>query len=165
MATRSGSVDPGLLLHLLRHGTSVDELDDLLERRSGVLGLSGVSADLREVIAARDRGDERARLAVDVFVHRLVTGIGAMIGALGGLDASSSPAGSASTAPRSGPVPSPPSPGSAPTSTTMPTPAASGDADVSAPDARVRILVVTAREDLVIARAARALTGEVTGPK
>ena len=52
-----------------------------------MLGLSGVSADLREVIAARDGGDERARLAVDVFVHRLVTGIGAMIGALGGLDA------------------------------------------------------------------------------
>ena len=87
MATRAGSVDPGLLLHLLRHGTSVDELDDVLERRSGVFGLSGVSADLRAVIAARDGGDERARLAVDVFVHRLVTGIGAMIGALGGLDA------------------------------------------------------------------------------
>ena len=87
MATRAGAVDPGLLLHLLRHGTSVDELDDVLERRSGVFGLSGVSADLRLVIAARDGGDERARLAVDVFVHRLVTGIGAMIGALGGLDA------------------------------------------------------------------------------
>ena len=87
MATRSGSVDPGLLLHLMRQGASIEELDDLLERRSGFSGLSGVSADLREVIAARDGGNERAKLAVDGFVHRLVTGIGAMIGALGGLDA------------------------------------------------------------------------------
>src|SRR5205085_3988675 len=72
MATRSGAVDPGLILHLLREGLTVDELDDLLERRSGLLGLSGFSADLREVTAARDDGDHRSALAVDVFVHRLL---------------------------------------------------------------------------------------------
>src|SRR5262245_43020081 len=60
MATRSGSVDPGLLFLLLRHGTTPAELDDLLERDSGLLGLSGVSGDLREVLAARDAGDDRA---------------------------------------------------------------------------------------------------------
>jgi acetate kinase len=87
MATRAGSVDPGLLVHLLRTGTSVDELDHLLEHASGLLGLSGVSADLRVVMAARDAGDEQARLAVDVFVHRVTTGVGAMIGALGRPDA------------------------------------------------------------------------------
>ncbi len=157
MATRSGSVDPGLLLHLLRQGTSVDELDDLLERRSGLSGLSGVSADLREVVAARNDGNERARLAVDVFVHRLVTGIGAMIGALGGLDVIVFTGGigehsveiraraAAAFAWLGADVDNDANA------------AASGDADVSTPEARVRVLVVTAREDLVIARAARAL--------
>ena len=72
MATRSGSVDPGLLLWVLRHEhMTVDELEDALERRSGLLGLSGVSADLRQVLEAADRGDERSQLAFGVYVHRL----------------------------------------------------------------------------------------------
>jgi acetate kinase len=87
MATRSGAVDPGLLLHLLRRGATVDEVEEVLERRSGLLGLSGVSADLRRVLAARGGGDERARLAVDVFVHRVSAGVGAMVAALSGVDA------------------------------------------------------------------------------
>ena len=87
MAARSGSVDPGLIFHLLRSGTSVDELEALLARRAGLLGLSGVSADLREVVTARDAGDDHAALAVDVFVHRVATGVGAMIAALAGVDA------------------------------------------------------------------------------
>ena len=88
MATRSGSVDPGLLLHLLRSsGASPDALDDLLNRRSGLAGLAGGAGDLREVLAARERGEPRACLAFDVYVHRLRRGIGAMLPALGGLDA------------------------------------------------------------------------------
>jgi acetate kinase len=87
MSTRSGALDPGLLLHVLRAGDTVDGLEELLERRSGLLGLSGLSGDLRDVVAARDSGDKRARLAIDVFVHRLITGIGAMIGALGAVGA------------------------------------------------------------------------------
>ena len=88
MGTRAGSLDPGLLLHLLREeGASVDELDTVLHHDSGLRGLSGVSGDLRDVLAARDRGDERARLAFDVYVHRLRFHLGAMLGALGGLDA------------------------------------------------------------------------------
>ena len=87
MGTRSGSVDPGLVLHLIRQGAGVEEVQQLLEERSGLLGLSGVSADLRLVLAARQEGNQRAKLAVDVFVHRVASGVGAMVAALGGLDA------------------------------------------------------------------------------
>ncbi len=87
MATRSGSVDPGLLLWVLRHEQmTVAELEDALERRSGLLGLSGLSGDLREVLAAGDRGDGRSRLAFDVYVHRLRAEIAAMVAAMDGLD-------------------------------------------------------------------------------
>lgn len=88
MATRAGSVDPGLLLWLQRHGgLSVDELDDALEHRSGVAGLSGRSGDMRELIEAMDNGDDRARLAYDVYIHRLRREIAAMAAAAGGIDA------------------------------------------------------------------------------
>jgi acetate kinase len=88
MGTRSGSLDPGLILHLLREeGATVDGLDSVLNHGSGLRGLSGRSGDLREVLAARDRGDRHARVAFDVYVHRLRFHIGAMLGALGGLDA------------------------------------------------------------------------------
>lgn len=88
MATRSGDVDPGALVWLQqRAGLSVDEVADGLERGGGVLGLSGVSGDLREVLAAAGAGHERAALAVDVYVHRLRAGVAAMAAALGGLDA------------------------------------------------------------------------------
>jgi acetate kinase len=88
MGTRSGALDPGLVLHLLRQpGTSVDALDALLNQRSGLRGLSGRSGDLREVLAARADGDSAAALAFDVYIHRLRSQIGAMLAALGGLDA------------------------------------------------------------------------------
>jgi len=88
MATRSGSVDPGLLIWLQRHqGITADELDEALEHRSGVAGLSGLSGDMRELLDAVDRGDERARLAYDVYIHRLRAQIAAMVAAAGGIDA------------------------------------------------------------------------------
>ena len=87
MATRSGSVDPGLLLWLQRHaGLGPDDLERILERESGLLGLSGRSGDLRAVIAAADGGDEAAAVAFGVYLHRLRAGIAAMAAALGGLD-------------------------------------------------------------------------------
>jgi acetate kinase len=87
MGTRSGSIDPGIVVYLMRrHGYSADDIDRILNRESGLRGLSG-SSDMREVIAAAERGDEHARLALDVFVHRLSAGIGAMLASLGGLDA------------------------------------------------------------------------------
>lgn len=88
MARRSGSVDPGLLLHLLSHqGVSVSELDQALNERSGLQGVSGVSADMRAVLEAADAGNPRAALARDMFVHRVVATIGAMVATLSGLDA------------------------------------------------------------------------------
>ncbi len=87
MATRSGSVDPGVLIWVLRHRQlTVDDLEDALDRHSGLLGLSGVSADLRQVLAAADGGNERAEMAFGVYVHRLRAEVAAMVAALGGLD-------------------------------------------------------------------------------
>ena len=88
MATRSGSVDPGLLIWLQRHaGLSADELDDALEHHAGIAGLSGGSGDMRELLAAVEAGDERARLAYGVYIHRLRREIAAMVAAAGGIDA------------------------------------------------------------------------------
>ncbi|MEO0948801.1 MAG: acetate kinase, partial [Cyanobacteria bacterium J06641_5] len=87
MGTRSGSVDPGLLLQLLREGYDVDELDRLLNQESGLKGLSGVGADMRQIMAAIAQGNTQAQLALDVYLHRLRAGIGAMLGSLDRLDA------------------------------------------------------------------------------
>jgi acetate kinase len=87
MGTRSGSVDPGMLIHLLRQeGYSADDLNHILNEESGFKGVSGVSADLRQISAAIAKGNEQAKLAFDIFIHRLQTGIGAMVANLGGLD-------------------------------------------------------------------------------
>lgn len=88
MGTRSGSVDPGILTYLLRErGATGDSLDRTLNHESGLKGISGVSGDMRAVLAARARGDSRAELAFDMFVHRLRFSIGALLAVLGGLDA------------------------------------------------------------------------------
>jgi acetate kinase len=88
MGTRSGSVDPGILTYLMRHDQLTGEqLYDLLNQRSGLLGISGVSGDMREVLAAVRNGHERATLALEIYIHRLAAGIGAMIAVLGGIDA------------------------------------------------------------------------------
>ncbi len=90
MATRSGNVDPGLIVWLLRHGgLSVDEVSDGLEYSAGLAGLAGLpggSGDMRDVRLAAGRGDPDARLALDVHAHRLRAQIAAMAAALGGLD-------------------------------------------------------------------------------
>ena len=88
MGTRSGSVDPGILIYLVRHkGFDAAELDRLLNKESGLKGISGVSGDMREVMAAIERGEDRARLAFDMYVHRLCREIGGMAASLGGMDA------------------------------------------------------------------------------
>ena len=86
MATRSGSLDPGLVLWLQEHvGTPAAELASTFEHRSGLLGLAG-SADMREVQSMADAGEPDAALAIDVYIHHLRAGVAAMVAAMGGLD-------------------------------------------------------------------------------
>jgi len=87
MATRSGTVDPGILIYLLRHKElDVEELDNALNHKSGLLGISGTSSDLRQPLSELPHNPD-ARLAVDVYVRRIVQTIGAMVATLGGIDA------------------------------------------------------------------------------
>lgn len=86
MGSRSGSVDPGILTYLMRQtGIRSQELDDVLNQQSGLLGISGFG-DMREVLAAIKQGKERAKLAFDMYVHRLQAAIGAMAAVTGGMD-------------------------------------------------------------------------------
>ncbi|HEX6238295.1 MAG TPA: acetate/propionate family kinase [Acidimicrobiales bacterium] len=159
MATRSGNVDPGAVLWLItRRGLAPDEVADALEHRSGVLGLAG-TADMARVVDGAHRGDPAPRLAFDVYVHRLRAGIGAMAATLGGLDAlvftggvgENSPPVRAAAADGLGflGVAIDPDANAAPVL----------DADVSAPGAPVRTLVVASREELEIARGVREVLG------
>ena len=86
MASRSGSVDPGLLLHLQRQGVSLEELEQGLQQHGGLLGLSELSGDWRQLRQAAADGHPGAELGVAVFLHRLRAGIGAMAASLGGVD-------------------------------------------------------------------------------
>jgi acetate kinase len=87
MGTRSGSVDAGILTYLMRQGQlQAQEIDDVLNKESGLLGISGISGDMRKILASMKQGHSRAELAFDIYVHRLQAGIGAMIAVLGGID-------------------------------------------------------------------------------
>ena len=83
MGTRCGTLDPGVILHLARKGHLFPEIEDILYRRSGLLGVSGISGDIRELLASEDA---HAADAVELFVYRIVTEIGGFVSALGGLD-------------------------------------------------------------------------------
>jgi acetate kinase len=87
MASRSGSIDPGLLLHQWRRGLSLEEVERALQAESGLLGLSGLSGDMRDLRQAAAAGHPGAVLAIAVFRHQLLQGIGAMAASLGGVDA------------------------------------------------------------------------------
>jgi len=88
MSSRSGSLDPAILIYLLRHrGYNAEYLDRILNKESGLLGVSGFSGDMREVLHRRAAGDARAVLAFDVYLHRLTREAGGMLAVLGGLDA------------------------------------------------------------------------------
>ena len=158
MATRSGSVDPGLLLFLLKHGgVSPDDLDEALTERSGLLGVSGVSGDLRAVLASADAGAQRAALAYSVFTHTLIRAAGAMIAVLGGLDAVVFTGGIGEHSAR---VRRDMAAALAYTGLRLDATlndAASGDAILTRPNAAVTALTITAREDLAVLAEVRRL--------
>jgi acetate kinase len=87
MGTRGGDLDPGLVLYLLRQGRSEEQLDDLLNHRSGLLGVSGRTADVRELEQAAREGHARSEFALELFAYRVAKYVGAYAAVLGGLDA------------------------------------------------------------------------------
>ena len=87
MGTRSGDVDPAIVMYMISRGLSLDDVDRGLNKQSGLLGVSGVSNDMRDLLAAIEEGNDRARLAVEMFVYRIVKYVGAYYAILPGLDA------------------------------------------------------------------------------
>jgi len=88
MGTRSGDVDPGILIHIAKEeGLSIEELDNILNKKSGLAGLSGIGNDMRDIIEKATLGDDNCRLALQVFAHRLRKYIGAYAAVMGGVDA------------------------------------------------------------------------------
>ncbi len=88
MATRSGTIDPSIVLYVQqRHGLTAAQVETALNRESGLLGVSGVSADMRQVLAAAQAGNVQARLALDIYAHRVRQAIGALAVTIGGVDA------------------------------------------------------------------------------
>jgi acetate kinase len=155
MATRSGSVDPGLLLHLLRSGaTSPDDLHDLLNHRSGLAGLSGTTGDMREVLTAAAHGQADARLAFDVYIHRLRRLIGAMLPSLGGLDAIAFTGGVGENSPQVRREALAPFGFLGVELDGAANAASAVDADIATPRSGVRVLVIAAHEEWAIARSA-----------
>ncbi|HJY86389.1 MAG TPA: acetate kinase [Candidatus Acidoferrales bacterium] len=164
MGTRSGSLDPGILTYLLRQGQSTaEQLDELLNTKSGLLGISGMSSDMRQIVAAMRDGHARAKLAFDIFVHRLRSSMGAMIAVLGGIDALVFTAGIGENSPevraaaceqfgflgvRLDPAKNAQSP---------------ADQEISRSDSAVRILIVRAQEDWAVARECRRLAAARIG--
>ena len=158
MGTRSGSIDPGIIIHQVRHCSyRAEDLDRILNKESGLKGLSRVSGDMREVLSAMGAGNADAQLAFDVYVHRLAQEIGSMLASLGGLDALVFTAGVGEN------------------TAVLRTRVAERfaflgmrldeavnaqspvDAEISAPDSAVRVLIVHTEEDWEIARECRRL--------
>src|SRR5579864_252677 len=153
MGTRSGSVDPGILTYLIREGKSTGEdLDQLLNTKSGLLGISGVSSDMRQIVTAMKKGHGRAELAFQIFVHRLVSCIGAMIAVLDGIDALVFTAGIGENSPevRAAACANFGYLGLTLDSQKNRRPAA--DHEISTRNSAVRVLIVRAQEDWAIAR-------------
>jgi acetate kinase len=170
MATRSGDVDPAMPLLLARWGTSFDDIDTLLNGKSGLAGISGISGDFRELEAAANQGHRRARLAIDMFVHRLQRYIGGYVAELGGADAivftggiGEHAAGVRERVCRNLGFMGVAIDGASNVAARPET--SGGTVDVSSPDARTRVLVVHTEEEKMIAREVmRCLAGSNAAP-
>lgn len=152
MGTRSGSVDPGILTYLLREDhLTAEELDDLLNKKSGLAGISGISNDMREIVSAMNAGHPRAKLAFDIFIHRLTALIGSMVAVLGGIDALIFTAGIGENSAEVRAAACADLGFLGAKLDLSKNAQASRDGDISAPDSRIRIVVVHAQEDWAIA--------------
>lgn len=165
MGTRPGSLDPGIFVHGLKHfGWTAEQLDDVLNHKSGLKGISGLSADMREIEKAMAAGHERAQLAFDIYVHRLKAAIAAMAASLGGMDALVFTAGIGENSSR------------------VRAAACDGlaflgvkvdlannehcvpDAGISAPESTARVLVIRTQEEQEISRECVRLVGQAVSP-
>ncbi len=154
MGTRSGSIDPGILTFLMRSEHSEEQqLDAVLNHQSGLLGISGVSSDMRDVFKSAQDGNKRAKLAFDIFVHRLQAGIGAMATSLGGLDALVFTAGIGENSAEVRQAACSKLEFLGIHLDAAANSARSPDQDISSPTSRVRVLVIRAQEDWAIAQA------------
>jgi acetate kinase len=163
MGTRSGSVDPGILTYLMREESLTGQrLDELLNTKSGLLGISGISGDMRQIVSAMNEGHPRAKLAFEIFVHRLRSSIGSMVAVLGGIDVLVFSAGIGENSPEVraascanlgflgvelDPAKNEQSP---------------PDEDISVSDSVVPVLIVRAQEDWAIARACWRLAPQIS---
>jgi acetate kinase len=162
MSTRSGSLDPGMVLWLQNHGgLDPDAIEGALEHESGLLGVSGRSRDLRVVLDAADDGDDRARLAYGIYLHRLRALIASMAAAMGGLDGLvfTGGAGENSARLRADGCRGLEFLGVALNDSANEPHDGLADRLVSPTDAAVAVMVVTAREDIEIARQVREVLG------
>ena len=152
MGTRSGSVDPGILIFLIRqYGLDADQIDDMLNRKSGLLGISGLSGDMRDILAGMHAGNERAKLAFDLYTHGLRVAIGGIAAVLEGLDVLVFTAGVGENSPE---VRAATCKGLDFLGVTIDLNRNKEplvDADISSPDSRVKVLVIRAAEDWAIA--------------
>jgi acetate kinase len=159
MGSRCGSIDPGLLIHLMRrHGMGPDQLDRLLNGDSGLKGVSGLSGDMRTIVEAASNGHRRAALALDLFTYRLRKAIGAATAALEGLDALVFTAGIGENAARVRKMTCTPLAylGLRLDQEKNNAPFEEADRDIASQDSQIRVLLIRAAEEWAIARDCRA---------
>jgi acetate kinase len=161
MATRSGSIDPAIVLHVQQHhGLSAEQVETVLNRESGLLGVSGISADMRQVLAAAREGHEPSRLALAIYTRRVRQAIGALVVTMGGVDALVFTAGVGEHA---GEIRESICGGLECLGLELDGDSNSKcrpDADVARPSSRARILVMTTHEDLAMLDAVTRVIGE-----
>jgi acetate kinase len=165
MGTRSGSIDPGILVYLIRHrGYTAEQLDRVLNKESGLLGVSGISADMRKITEAMQAGNPRAQLAFDVYTHRLLREIGGMLTVLGGMDALIFTGG---VGENSVPVRKSVCDRLAFLGLKIDAPQNAQpklDQDIATPDSKVRVLIIRANEELQIAKECHKLISNAQPP-
>ncbi len=161
MGTRSGDIDPAVVTFLMqKENMTAEEMDNYLNKKSGVLGISGVSSDFRDLAQAASEGNKRAKLALDIFVYRVKKYIGAYAAAMGGVDVIVFTAGIGENTPdiRSNSCAGLEFLGVKIDEDKNNT--KGQEMDISAPDSKVKVLVIPTNEELMIARETMELVGE-----